>query len=160
MSTQFEAYLTAAVKAALRHAARDEDGGVLWGTNEVCRRGVQRSWDRLGERAFLKQFLWVVGAIQKPYETRIKYYPRQVKLFRGCVSQVIRRDQTLIRQEWQSKKRDLNSRMVAAMLEVSCRVASEGWETFKRATLPLPRNPESEDPADWRGTYVALDAPR
>jgi hypothetical protein len=64
MAQPFVEYLAAAVRTTLKRAARGEDGGALWRINKLCRRGVRRNWDSLGERAFLAEFLWVVGAIQ------------------------------------------------------------------------------------------------
>src|SRR5712692_4472342 len=158
MPEPFVRYLAEAVTAAVRRAARREDGGALWRINELCRRGVKRNWDSLGEKAFLDEFLWVVGAIQKPLVQRERYYPAQVRLFRGCSARAIRRDRALILDQWQSKRCDLNRRMLDAVLLVGCRIATEGWETFKRSTLPLPGNPESEAPEDWGETYAALDS--
>lgn len=158
MPEPFVVYLTEAVRAALRRARRADDEGALWRMNKLCRRGVKENWDALTERTFLKGFLWVVGAIQKPIEQHQEYYPRQLRLFRGCSPQAILRDRALILDQWQTKRRNLNRLMVDAVLSVGCRVASEGWERFKEVTLPLPRNPEAEDRGDWRATYAALDS--
>lgn len=158
MPEPFVRYLADAVSAAVRRAARREDGGALWRINALCRRGVKRNWDSLGEKAFLEEFLWVVGAIQKPIAQHERYYPLQVRLFRGCSARAIDRDRALILDKWQNKRCDLNRRMVDAVLLVGNRIATEGWETFKRATLPLPRNPESQVPEEWQATYAALDS--
>lgn len=157
-SDRFTVYLSKAIEAALERADTGDDEGALWDMNELCRRGVKRNWDTLTDREFLKEFLWVIGAIQKPIERHKRYYPLQVKLFRRCSPKAILEDRVRILAEWHSERRDLNRRMVDAMLVVSCRVATEGWVKFKLATLPLPKNPESEDPRNWRATYAALDA--
>src|SRR2546425_1660242 len=138
MPQPFLRYLAEATASALQRAARRQDGGALWQINKLCRRGVKRNWDSLGEKAFLEEFLWVVGAIQKPIAQHERYYPAQLRLFRGCSARSIQRHEALIRDQWQSKRRDLNRRMLDAVLVVGCRIAAEGWETFKRSTLPLP----------------------
>jgi hypothetical protein len=156
MAEPFEKYLGAAVRMALKRAARRQDDGALWRINKLCRQGVKRNWESLGEREFLAGFLWVVGAIQKPIAQHERYYPLQLKLFRRCSAPAIVRDRALILNHWQTTCCDMNRRMVDAMLVVSSRIATEGWERFKRASLPLPDDPEAEYPEAWRVTYAAL----
>lgn len=158
MAEPFVAYLTEALKTALRRVARGEDGGTLRRISKLCRRGVKPNWDALGKREFLREFLWAVGAIQKPVDQHERYYPVQLRLFRGCSARAILRDRALILDQWHGERRNLNRRMVDSVLLVGCRVASEGWKEFKRVALPLPGNPESEDPGEWRATYAALDS--
>ena len=158
MPEPFEKYLADAVRMAVRRATRRQDGGALWRINRLCRRGVKRNWESLDERAFLAEFLWVVGAIQKPIVQHERYYPLQLRLFRRCSAPAILRDRASILDQWQSKRCDMNRRMVDAMLVVASRIATEGWHAFKRVSLPLPDNPESENPEAWQGTYAALDA--
>src|SRR5438094_146454 len=131
MPDPFVAYLTKAVSAALRRARSGDDDGTLWRMSRLCRTGVEDNWEALTEREFMKQFLWVVGAIQKTIEEHRRYYPLQVKLFRGCAPEAILRNRRLILEQWHTKRRDLNRRMVEAVLSVGCRIASEGWEQFK-----------------------------
>lgn len=158
MPEPFEKYLGDAVRTAVRRATRRQDGGSLWRISRLCRRGVKRNWNSLGERAFLAEFLWVVGAIQKPVVQHERYYPLQLRLFRRCSASAIVRDRALILDRWQTKRLDMNRRMVNAMFVVASRIATERWDAFKRVSLPLPDNPESENPEAWQVTYAALDA--
>lgn len=87
MPQPFVRYLAEATASALQRAARRQDGGALWRINKLCRRGVKRNWDSLGEKAFLEEFLWVVGAIQKPIAQHERYTPSEDLMPRGERSQ-------------------------------------------------------------------------
>jgi hypothetical protein len=112
MRETFVGYLTEATRAALRRAASGEDDGTLWRMNKLCRRGVTHNWNALNERKFLKEFLWVVGAIQKAIEQHDRFYPDQVRLFRGCAPHDVLRNRGRILDQWQNKRCNLNRRMV------------------------------------------------
>jgi hypothetical protein len=77
-------------------------------------------------------------------------------LFRQCKAADVVRDAENIRAEWAAKKRDLNSKMLEAVIATATEVA-EGWDAFKREYLPLPAKPESESLDDWWRAYSARD---
>src|SRR5438874_1861173 len=112
----FRAYLKRAVALALKDEREKNDDGNLQWFWELARRGVRRKWSDLTPAGFLEQYLWCVGSIQKKYWVHLQHFPEQMALLRQCNAAEIVCDAADIRVEWSTNKRDLNTRMLEAVI--------------------------------------------
>jgi hypothetical protein len=149
-SKDFRAYLQKAADKALH------DDPTLQGLHKLCRRPVLRNWKGIKPEEFLAEYLWCVGSIRKKFHNHQKYYPCQKELFRRCKPDQIVSDARSIRAEWKKCKRDLNSKMVEAVIMTATEIGKD-WNAFKQKYLPRPVNPQSESPDDWWDSFAALD---
>jgi len=117
---------------------------------------VKKNLTDLQPEEFLEAYLWCVGSIQKKFTTHEKKFPDQKVLFRQCDPKKITRNADKIRSEWKKSKCDLNLRMFEAVVTTAGKVA-DNWDAFKEDYLPLPDDPESESPKEWRAAFIALD---
>jgi hypothetical protein len=152
----FESYLKSALELALEDERQGRDGGNLNRINKLCRTPVQENWEALTEERFLQTLLWCVGSVRKPWKTHQKYYPRQLELFYSCDSQAIVANENQIRTDWIREKRDLNERMVNAVMNVAKQIVNDGWMEFKQRKLLLPNDPETDDLNHWRPALKEL----
>ena len=146
----FESYLVAAFDRSLQDETLGTDDGNMDFTNKLCRAGVRRNWEQLTAYRFVHEFLWCVGSAQKPWERHVQFFQLQEKLFRDFCANAIVAEERQIRREWESRKCDLNLKMVNSVIRVAVEIVASGWENFKEKRLLLPNDPETLDSDDWK----------
>jgi hypothetical protein len=150
----FRNYLKKALSFVLQAEKDKRDKGDLQSIHQVCRGDNKTKLAALTPQAFLENYLWCIGSIQKKIRVHEAHFPEQMELFRQCDAQRITQDAAAIREEWQGEKRDLNGRMVEAMVATAAKLVAQGWDAFRKEYLP---EPPVECPDDWTAACNALD---
>jgi hypothetical protein len=155
----FPEYLKAAIEMAVSDEAIEADNGELQCIHKRCRSGVRNNHENLNSTTFMKEYLWCVGSIQKPYDRRLKYkyWDKQLTLFRQCDALRIISEAIAIRKEWENSHCDLKKEMVDSVMFAAALIVAEGWEVFRKKYLLLPKEPEAETATAWGDAYWLLD---